>query len=273
MPTPLERRLLKQIGTASLDFGLIEPNDRILVAVSGGKDSYGMLHLLRLLSGRTPFPFSIVAVNLDQGHPGFPADTLRSYFEKEGYDYKMLRQDTYKVVLEKIPVGKTYCSLCSRMRRGILYNAAVDLGCTKIALGHHRDDVIHTLLLNMLYGGALRAMPARLVSDDKRNVVIRPLVYCEEADLVALADEQQFPIIPCDLCGSQDNLQRKRISRLVADLTRDNPHAANNLFAAATNVVPSHLLDVRLLDRPDPVALPDTADGCGADEWATFGER
>ena len=272
--SPVEKRLLHHVGKACIDFRLIEPNDRILVAVSGGKDSHGMLHLLRELARRAPFPFSLVAVNLDQGHPGFPAETLRAYFEREGYEHQMLRQDTYKVVLDKIPAGKTYCSLCSRLRRGVLYKAAIDLGCTKIALGHHRDDAVHTLLLNLLYGGAIKAMPARLVSDDQRNVVIRPLITCEESDLAAFADEKRFPIVPCDLCGSQDNLQRKRVARLITDLTAENPHVRGNLFGALSNVVPSHLLDRRLRDVPptDAAAATPGDDGCGSDEWSTFGE-
>jgi tRNA 2-thiocytidine biosynthesis protein TtcA len=243
----LEKRLLGQIGKASKQFGLIEPNDKIMVAVSGGKDSYGMLWLLRELSRRTPFHFSLVAVTLDQGHPGFPSDMLRDWYEREGFDYRIITKDTYSIVKQKIPEGSTFCSLCSRLRRGVLYTAAVELGCTKLALGHHRDDVVNTLLLNLLYAGTIKAMPARLVSDDGRNVVIRPLVGCEEADLAAYAVECSFPIIPCDLCGSQEDLHRKRVARLVDDLSRENPHVRGNLYHAVGNVVPTHLLDVALL--------------------------
>lgn len=243
MGTRLEKKLLGLVGKASRDFSLVEPGDRVMVGVSGGKDSYTLLYLLRELARKSPDEISIVAVNLDQGHPGFPADTLSGYFEREGYDYRMLRQDTYSVVKEKIPVGKTYCSLCSRLRRGVLYEAAVALGCNKIALGHHRDDVIVTLMLNLLYAGQIKAMSPRLTSDDGRNTIIRPLLYCEEADIRAFAEEQAFPIIPCDLCGSQENLQRKQVGALLDRLHAENPNVKGNLFASLSNVVPSHLLD------------------------------
>ncbi len=242
----LEHRLLGQMARASADFGLLEPNDRVMVAVSGGKDSHALLYLLRQLSRRAPFPFSIVAVNVDQGHPGFPKELLPQYFEREGYEYKILSEDTYSVVKEKVPEGKTFCSLCSRLRRGILYTAAAAMGATKIALGHHRDDAIETLMLNLFYSGQLKAMPPRLRSDDGRNVVIRPLAYSEEKDIAAFASEKGFPIIPCDLCGSQENLQRKRVKTLLAELERENPDLRRSLFAALGNVRPSHLLDKKL---------------------------
>lgn len=242
----LEHRLLGQMARASADFGLLEPNDRVMVAVSGGKDSHALLYLLRQLSKRTPFPFSIVAVNVDQGHPGFPKQLLPQYFEREGYEYKILTEDTYSVVKEKVPEGKTFCSLCSRLRRGILYTAAAAMGATKIALGHHRDDAIETLMLNLFYSGQLKAMPPRLRSDDGRNVVIRPLAYSEEKDIAAFASDKGFPIIPCDLCGSQENLQRKRVKTLLAELERENPDLRRSLFAALGNVRPSHLLDKKL---------------------------
>jgi len=242
----IEKKLLSAVAKASADFRLIEPGDRVLVAVSGGKDSHGLLYLLRELQKRAPFQFSLFALNVDQGHPGFPAQLLPEYFEREGYEHVIVTEDTYSVVTEKVPEGKTYCSLCSRLRRGILYTQAQKLGATKIALGHHRDDVIETLLLNLLYAGQLKAMPARLRSDDGRNVVIRPLVYASEAELAQLAQLKQFPIIPCDLCGSQDNLKRKQVKQLLTTLNDDNPTVRANVFAALGNVRPSHLFDVEL---------------------------
>ena len=242
----LEKRLLAEVARASHDFKLIEPGDRVLVAVSGGKDSHALLYLLREIQRRAPFEFSLFALNVDQGHPGFPERALPDYFEREGYEYKIVKEDTYSVVKEKIPEGKTFCSLCSRLRRGILYTQAVELGATKIALGHHRDDVIETLLLNLLYSGQLKAMPARLRSDDGRNVVIRPLVYLSEAELQEFADLKAFPIIPCDLCGSQENLQRKQIKNLLNELDAKNPLVRKNVFAALGNVRLSHLYDVAL---------------------------
>jgi tRNA 2-thiocytidine biosynthesis protein TtcA len=244
----LESRLLKKVARASSDFNLIEPGDRILVAASGGKDSHALLHLLALIARRAPFPYSLIAVNIDQGQPGFPKEVLPNYFAARGYDYRIVTEDTYSVVKEKIPSGKTACSLCSRLRRGILYTQAAQLGATKIALGHHRDDFIETLLLNILYSGQIKAMPARLVSDDQQHVVIRPLVYCTEAELVQYAREREFPIIPCSLCGSQPNLQRRRVKELIAQLSGENPNVPNNLMAALQNVRPSQLLDRVLLD-------------------------
>lgn len=257
----LEKRLLDDVARASADFALLEPNDRVMVAVSGGKDSYALLYLLRKIQQRAPFDFSIVAVNVDQGHPGFPKETLPQYLEAEGFEYRIVEEDTYSVVKAKVPAGKTYCSLCSRLRRGILYTVASELSATKIALGHHRDDVIETLLLNLFYSGQLKAMPPRLRSDDGRHVVIRPLVYASEADLAAFADRKAFPIIPCDLCGSQERLQRKQIKNLLADLETKNPDVRRSLLAALGNVRPSHLLDSKLrrtlglleaVEQPEP---------------------
>lgn len=241
----VERRLNKALARAITDFSMIEEGDRIMVAVSGGKDSYTMLHLLRGLQRRAPVSFALKVVNLDQGHPGYPAERLHEYMAREGYDFTMISEDTYSVVTEKIPAGKTYCSLCSRMRRGILYRVAREMGCTKIALGHHRDDVLQTLLLNLFFSGQLAAMPPKLVAEDK-NVVIRPLVYCAEEDIRTFSGLLAFPILPCDLCGSQDNLQRKVVGRLIDDLEAKHPGMKQVMLAAVQNVRPSQLLDQRL---------------------------
>ena len=243
----LEEKLIAAVARASAEHRLIEPGDRVLVAVSGGKDSHTMLHLLRQIRSRAPFPFSLIAVNVDQGHPGFPAELLPAYFAENGYEYRVVREDTYSIVKEKTPEGKTYCSLCSRLRRGILYTLASEIGATKIALGHHRDDLVETLMLNLFYSGQLKAMPARLHSDDGRHVVIRPLAYCSEADIAEYARRKAFPIVPCDLCGSQDDLKRKAVKRLIDALHAENPHVRGNLFAALSNVRPTHLLDKELL--------------------------
>ncbi len=257
--TRLNKKLLTRAARASKDFGLLEPGDRILVALSGGKDSYALMVLLEQMRRKAPFDFELIGVNLDQGHPGFQQHVIVEWCEAHGFAHHMLHRDTYSVVKEKTPAGKAYCSMCSRMRRGILYDVAQELGCTKIALGHHRDDVVETLLLNLFYSGQIKAMPARLVSDDGRNVVIRPLVYCDETDLAAFAEEQRFPILPCVLCGGQEGLQRVAIKALLGRLNDKNPKVKGNIFAALSNVKPSHLYDPRLWDfrASPPVAADD----------------
>jgi tRNA 2-thiocytidine biosynthesis protein TtcA len=252
----LERRLLRDVGRAIGDHRLIEEGDRIMVAMSGGKDSYGLLVLLRAMQARAPIAFDLVAVHLDQGQPGYDGAPLERWLAAEGVSYKVLREDTYSIVTDKIPEGKTYCSLCSRLRRGILYRAAGDLGCNKIALGHHREDALETLLLNLFFGGKLASMPPRLTSDDGRFVVIRPLAYAAEADLAALAAERGFPILPCRLCGSQDEAQRKQMKALLADLERKHPTLRQTMLAAIGNVVPSHLYGRAPADPAATAATP-----------------
>jgi tRNA 2-thiocytidine biosynthesis protein TtcA len=249
----LEKSLLGHVGRAIHDWRLIEEGDRVLVAVSGGKDSYTLLHLLRQLQRRAPVRFELLAVNLDQGHPGYPGHRLEGWLQANGYDYRMLQEDTYSVVTEKLKPGQTQCSLCSRLRRGILYTAATDLQCTKVALGHHREDLIHTFLLNQLFAGTTATMPVKLTSNDGAHVVIRPLAYAPEADIARFAEAMAFPIIPCDLCGSQANLQRQRVARLVEELARDIPQVRQSLASAMGNLHVSHLLDPRL-NPPGPDA-------------------
>ena len=238
-----ERRLGRALARAITDFGMIDDGDRILVAVSGGKDSYTMLHLLRELQRKAPVRFSLKVVNVDQGHPGYPGHVLREYMAREGYDFTMIEEDTYSIVTEKIPAGKTFCSLCSRLRRGILYRVATEMNCNKVALGHHRDDVLQTLLLNLFFAGKLASMPPKLVSDSGAHVVVRPLVYCTEEDIRAFSDAIGFPILPCDLCGSQQQLQRKQVGRMIDQLEADRPGTKAIMLAALQNVRPSHLLD------------------------------
>jgi tRNA 2-thiocytidine biosynthesis protein TtcA len=253
----LERRLARDVAKAVEEFGMLEQGDRVMVAISGGKDSYTLLHLMRKLQRVAPIDFEIVAVNIDQGHPGYPVETLRGFLEREAYDHRIVHEDTYSIVKEKIPKGKTFCSLCSRLRRGILYNVAQELRCTKIALGHHRDDVLATLLLNLIFAGKLSAMPPKLQSDDGRNVVIRPLVYASESTIARFSELQEFPILPCDLCGSQENLQRKQMQALLETLEAKNPGTKTSMLAALRNVRPTHLLDRGLWQR---LGLPLGAD-------------
>jgi tRNA 2-thiocytidine biosynthesis protein TtcA len=243
----VERQLLRDVGRAIADHDLINDGDRIMVAMSGGKDSYGLLILLRALQRRAPVHFDLLAVHLDQGHPGYDGQPLARWLEAEGVAYRILHEDTYSIVTDKVPEGKTYCSLCSRLRRGILYRAASELGCNKIALGHHREDTLETLLLNLFFAGKLGAMPARLTSDDGQHVVIRPLIYCAEAQLAALAEARRFPILPCNLCGSQAEAQRKHMKTLITELEKSNPNLRQTMLAALQNVNPTHLLDRDLL--------------------------
>ncbi len=239
----LEKRILRAAAQAIQDFGLVEQGDRIMVAVSGGKDSYTLLHVLMRLRERAPIDFDLVAVNLDQGQPGYPAEVVERHLRSVGVNYRMIARDTYSVVRRLVPEGKTTCSVCSRLRRGVLYGAAIEMGCTKIALGHHREDLVETLLLSALYSGALKSMPAKLLAKDGKNVVVRPLCYAAEGDIAAFAAAMRFPIVPCDLCGSQPNLRRRRVKALLADLSAEHPAVKGNLLHALAHVVPSHLLD------------------------------
>ena len=244
----LAKRLRHQVGDAIADFGMIADGDKVMVCLSGGKDSYGLLDVLLKLRARAPVSFDIVAVNLDQKQPGFPEHVLPDYLKALGIPFHIEEQDTYSIVKDKIPEGKTMCSLCSRLRRGILYRVADELGATKIALGHHRDDMLQTFFLNMFFGGKLKGMPPKLVSDDGRHVVIRPLAYVPEKDLVRWAEHRRFPIIPCTLCGSQENLQRKQVGNMLREWEKKHPGRLENMANALQNVVPSHLGDGTLYD-------------------------
>ncbi|HRF63868.1 MAG TPA: tRNA 2-thiocytidine(32) synthetase TtcA [Candidatus Competibacter sp.] len=244
----LHKRLRRNVGRAIQDFNMIEEGDRVMVCLSGGKDSFVMLDILRNLQLRAPVRFELVAVNLDQKQPGFPEHVLPDYLRSIDVPFHIIEQDTYSVVKRVIPEGKTTCGLCSRLRRGVLYTFAAEQGMSKIALGHHRDDIVETLFLNLFHGGKLKAMPPKLLSDDGRHVVIRPLAYCKESDLAAYAEIRQFPIIPCNLCGSQPNLQRQAIKAMLRQWDRQFPGRVENIFAALQNVAPSHLADTALFD-------------------------
>ena len=244
----LRNSLISATGKAIGDFNMIENGDTVLVCMSGGKDSHAMLMLLLALQERAPIDFKLIAMNLDQKQPGFPADILPTYLEKLGVDYRIVEADTYSIVKEKIPEGKTTCSLCSRLRRGVIYRTAKELGANKIALGHHRDDIVETLFLNLFFGAKMKAMPPKLATNDRQNIVIRPLAYCSEKDIAAYARQMEFPIIPCDLCGSQENLQRQKVKEMLHAWELEQPGRINNIFRAITNVEPSHLADGRLYD-------------------------
>ena len=244
----LEKRLCRLAGQAVIDFNMIEEGDKVMVCVSGGKDSYAMLDILLKLQARAPIHFDLIAVNLDQKQPGFPEHVLPRYLSELGVPFHIENQDTYSIVKRVIPEGKTLCGLCSRLRRGILYRVADELGATKIALGHHRDDILQTFFLNMFFGGKLKSMPAKLVSDDGRHIVIRPMALVAEKDLVRWAALRQFPIIPCTLCGSQTNLQRKQIGQMLREWEKNHPGRVESMFSALQNVVPSHLMDATRYD-------------------------
>ena len=247
-PDKLLTELRRLAGRAIADYGMIQDGDRIMVCLSGGKDSYTLLDTLLSLQARAPIHFDLIAVNLDQKQPGFPADVLPRYLDSLGVTYRIVEEDTYSVVTRVVEEGKTMCGLCSRLRRGVLYRVAGELDATKIALGHHRDDVVETLFLNMFYGACLKAMPPKLVSDDGRFVVIRPLAYCREADIARYAEARRFPIIPCNLCGSQENLQRRRIKTMLEEWEKEDPGRTERLFRSLQNVIPSHLADADLFD-------------------------
>ena len=268
----LEKRLCRQVGQAIVEFNMIEAGDKVMVCVSGGKDSYAMLDILLKMRARAPVHFDLVAVNLDQKQPGFPADVLPRYLERLGVPFHIENQDTYSIVKRVIPEGKTMCSLCSRLRRGILYRVADELGATKIALGHHRDDMLQTFFLNMFFGGKLKGMPPKLVSDDGRHVVVRPMAHVAEKDLVRWAAHRQFPIIPCTLCGSQANLQRKQVAQMLRDWEQSHPGRIQSMFSALQNVVPSQLMDGTRYDfkslKPDGVANQDGDKAFDADALA-----
>lgn len=244
----LQKRLRRNVGKAIADYNMIEPGDKVMVCLSGGKDSYAMLDVLLNLQRTAPINFELVAVNLDQKQPGFPEQILPQYLTEIGVPFHILEKDTYSIVTELVPENKTYCGLCSRLRRGSLYGFAEQIGATKVALGHHRDDIVETLFLNMFYGGKLKAMPPKLLSDDKRNIIIRPLAYCREDDLATLAEIKDFPIIPCNLCGSQENLQRQTIKDMLREWEKTHPGRTETIFTAIKNISPSQLADISRFD-------------------------
>jgi tRNA 2-thiocytidine biosynthesis protein TtcA len=244
----LEKKLLHYTGKAIADFNMIQSGDRIMVCLSGGKDSYTMMHVLRLLQQRAKVEFELFAFTLDQAQPGWDDSGLRAWLEGRKISYEVLSRDTYSIVKEKIPEGQTYCSLCSRLRRGIIYRYAEEKGFTKIALGHHRDDMIRTLMMSILYNGEIRSMPPKLLSDNKKNIIIRPLAYCQEKDIAEFAKELAFPIIPCNLCGSQENLMRKRVKNLIDQLALENPKVPSNILHALSSIKPSQLMDKKFWD-------------------------
>lgn len=262
----LERKLSRAMSRAIIDFKMIAEGDRILVAVSGGKDSYTLLHLLASLRQRSPVKFDLLAINIDQGQPGYEGERMEEWMVAHGHEFRIVNEDTYSIVKDKVPVGKTYCSLCSRLRRGILYRLAGEFGCNKIALGHHRDDAVVTLLLNLFFSGQMKAMPPKLLADDGKNIVIRPLIYCAEESIEAYSKLVGFPILPCNLCGSQENLQRKIISRMLTQIEREHPGVRANMLAALGNIRPTHLFDSKLwqrlsleVAREDEPAIPSSA--------------
>ena len=244
----LRNKLISATGKAIADFNMIEDKDVVMVCLSGGKDSYTLLSLLSALKKRAPIDFSIVAMNLDQKQPGFPENVLPDYLKSHDIDYKIITEDTYSIVKEKIPEGKTTCSLCSRLRRGIIYRVAREIGANKIALGHHKNDIVETFFMNMFFGSKLKSMPPKLLSDDQTNVVIRPLAYIEEKDIISFSKSMNYPIIPCNLCGSQENLQRNRVKSMLNSWEKEQPGRLNNIFQSLTNVEPSHLADTDLYD-------------------------
>lgn len=244
----LQKRLRRQVGNAIIDYGMIHEGDKVMVCLSGGKDSYTMLEILMNLQRNAPVNFELVAVNLDQKQPGFPEHVLPEYLAAKGVNYHILERDTYSVVKEKTPEGKTTCALCSRLRRGSLYGFAEEIGATKVALGHHREDILETLFLNMFFGGSLKSMPPKLLSDDGKNIVIRPLAYCREADIAEFSRQMAFPIIPCNLCGSQPNMQRQVVKEMLAEWEAKHPGRLETMFKAVTNVAPSQLADRNLFD-------------------------